>query len=92
MASPNGKLIYVAEYNHNVVGLVDTVRNENIEDFEASRNRLAKTHAVWITGDRQGPLRDQRGRDADGAKARSRSSTPRTGRLAWEIPDRHPPE
>ena len=85
MASPNGKLIYVAEYNHNVVGLVDTDRNENVEDFVASRNNLAKTHAVWITGDGRDLYTTNEGATQSSGGTLSKLDA-RSGTLLWEIP------
>ena len=84
MASRDGQLIYVGEYNHNVVGVVDTEKNENVADFVASRNPLAKTHAVWIT---------RNGRDLyatnEGAMQTSMGTLSkldaRTGVIEWEI-------
>jgi DNA-binding beta-propeller fold protein YncE len=49
MASTNGHYIYVGEYHHNKVGVVDTKLDENVRDIEASHDPTAHTHAVWIT-------------------------------------------
>jgi DNA-binding beta-propeller fold protein YncE len=48
MASTNGHYIYVGEYHHNVVGVVDTRLDENVFDIRASDVAGAHTHAVWI--------------------------------------------
>jgi DNA-binding beta-propeller fold protein YncE len=48
MASTNGQYIYVGEYGHNYVGVVDTRLNENVFDIQASDDLGAHTHAVWI--------------------------------------------
>ena len=48
MASTNGHYIYVGEYHHNVVGVVDTRLDENVFDLRASDVNGAHTHAVWI--------------------------------------------
>jgi DNA-binding beta-propeller fold protein YncE len=49
MASTNGRYIYVGEFGHNYVGVVDTRLNENVFDIRASDVTGAHTHAVWIT-------------------------------------------
>jgi DNA-binding beta-propeller fold protein YncE len=49
MASTNGHFIYVGEYGHAYVGVVDTRSNENVADIQASRDLGSHTHAVWIT-------------------------------------------
>jgi DNA-binding beta-propeller fold protein YncE len=85
MASPNGRLIYVAEYNHNVVGVVDTARNANVEDIVASRDALAKTHAVWITGDGKALYATNEGATQSSGGTLSKLDA-RTGELLWEIP------
>lgn len=85
MASPNGKLIYVGEYNHNVVGVVDTSRNENVADYVASRDPLAKTHAVWITGNGKDLYTTNEGATQSSGGTLSKLDA-RTGRLIWEIP------
>lgn len=85
MASPNGKWIYVGEYGHNVVGIVDTSRNENVADYVASGNPLAKTHAVWIS---------RNGKDLYATNEGTTQSSPgtlskldaQTGELLWEVP------
>jgi YVTN family beta-propeller protein len=80
MASPDGKLIYVGQYDTNTVGVVDTTTDERIADWPASHNPLAKTHAVWIT-------RDGRDLYATNEVANSVSKLDaRTGELLWEFP------
>jgi DNA-binding beta-propeller fold protein YncE len=49
MASTNGHYIYVGEYHHDMVGVVDTRLDENVFDIQASEVPGAHTHAVWIT-------------------------------------------
>jgi DNA-binding beta-propeller fold protein YncE len=49
MASTNGHFIYVGEFGHAYVGVVDTRLNENVFDIRASDVTGAHTHAVWIT-------------------------------------------
>jgi DNA-binding beta-propeller fold protein YncE len=84
MASRDGRLIYVGEYNHNVVGVVDTTKNENVADLIASRNTLAKTHAVWITRNGRDLYATNEGatQTAMGTLSKLDAST---GRIEWEI-------
>ena len=49
--SPDGELIYVAEFGRNTIGVVDTFLDQRIAGFEASPLADARTHAVWITRD-----------------------------------------
>lgn len=84
MTSTNGKLLYVAEYGHNVVGLVDTRTNENVADFAASRNPAAKTHAVWITNDGKDLYATNDGATQTAPGTLSKLDA-RTGALLWEI-------
>jgi DNA-binding beta-propeller fold protein YncE len=84
MASRDGKLIYVGEYNHNVVGVVDTETNENVADLVASRNTLAKTHAVWITRDGRDLYATNEGALQTSMGTLSKLDT-RTGLIDWEI-------
>jgi DNA-binding beta-propeller fold protein YncE len=84
MASRNGKLIYVAEYNHNMVGVVDTKKNENVADLVASRNSLAKTHAVWITRDGRDLYATNEGATQSSMGTLSKLNTG-TGTIEWEI-------
>jgi len=85
MASQNGRLIYVGEYGHNVVGVVDTSRNENVADYQASRNPLAKTHAVWITRSGKDLYTTNEGATQSSPGTLSKLDA-RTGDLLWEIP------
>ena len=64
---------------------MDTNRNENVEDFVASRNDLAKTHAVWITGDGKDLYATNEGATQSSGGTLSKLDA-RTGRLLWEIP------
>jgi DNA-binding beta-propeller fold protein YncE len=84
MASRNGALIYVGEYNHNVVGVVDTTTNENVADFVASRNPLAKTHAVWITRDGRDLYATNEGGTQTAMGTLSKLDA-ETGLIEWEI-------
>jgi len=85
MASPNGRLIYVALYNTNTVGVVDTRIDELVRTFAASANPLAKTHAVWITNDGQELFATNEGatQTSPGTLSKLDAST---GQILWEIP------
>lgn len=50
-ATQDGQLIYVAEFGHNKVGVVDTSVDERVAELVASPLADARTHAVWITRD-----------------------------------------
>ena len=50
MAAPNGKRIYVAEFGHNRIGVIDTTTDERIS-FATSRLPSARAHAVFVTRD-----------------------------------------
>jgi DNA-binding beta-propeller fold protein YncE len=84
MASPDGKLLYVAEFNTHRIGVVDTRIDERVQTFYGSGNPAAKTHAVWITDD---------GRDLyatnEGATQTSYGTLSKldaaTGRRLWEV-------
>jgi DNA-binding beta-propeller fold protein YncE len=84
MASRDGKLIYVGEYGHNVVGVVDTTTNENVADFVASRNPVAKTHAVWITRNGRDLYATNEGMPQTSMGTLSKLDA-RTGLIEWEI-------
>jgi YVTN family beta-propeller protein len=84
MATRNGRYIYVAEYHHDKVGLVDTRLDQNIVDFTASHVEGARTHAVWITPHRrylyatnEGPVQTGRGTFS--------KLNGRTGAFIWEF-------
>lgn len=85
MASPDGRLIYVGEYGHNAVGVVDTRLNENVADWKASANPLAKTHAVWVTRDGKDLYATNEGASGTAVGTLSKLDA-HTGRLLWEIP------
>jgi DNA-binding beta-propeller fold protein YncE len=48
MTSRNGRFIYVGEFGHNEVGVVDTCRDQRVAGLVASPLATARTHAVWI--------------------------------------------
>lgn len=80
MASPNGEFIYVAEFNTNQIGVVDTSLDARIAGFTASVNPGARTHAVWITRD---------GKNLFATNAGSANTISKldatTGAMLWEI-------
>src|SRR5260221_161178 len=49
MASRNGRFIYVGEFGHNEIGVVDTSSDTRVAGFVANPLAEARTHAVWIT-------------------------------------------
>lgn len=49
MASRNGDFIYVGEFGHNEIGVVDTSLDERVAGYVANPLPEARTHAVWIT-------------------------------------------
>ncbi len=49
MASRNGRFIYVGEFGHNEIGVVDTSSDTRVAGFVANPLPEARTHAVWIT-------------------------------------------
>jgi DNA-binding beta-propeller fold protein YncE len=49
MASRNGNFVYVAEFGHNQIGVVDTSLDQRVAGYIASPLADARTHAVWIT-------------------------------------------
>ena len=51
LPSRDGRSLYFGEYGTNKVGVVDTHTDTLVAEWTASRDPLAKTHAVWIRGD-----------------------------------------
>lgn len=85
MASRNGRRVYVGEYGHNFVGVVDTRLDENVADFMASSNTGSKTHAVWITPNERDLYATNEGPVQAGPGTVSKLNA-RTGQLIWEHP------
>jgi YVTN family beta-propeller protein len=85
MASPSGKLIYVAQYNTNTIGVVDTTLDVRIHDWAASADPLAKTHAVWITNDGKDLYATNEGPEQSGPGTLSKLDA-RSGAIVWETP------
>ena len=81
MLSPNNQYVYVAEFGHNQIGVVDTDLDERVAGFVASgAGPAARTHAVWVT---------EFGRSLyatnSGANTISKLDA-QTGELLWEFP------
>ena len=83
MASTNGHYIYVGEYGHNYVGVVDTRLNENVFDIQASYDLGAHTHAVWITPNGKALYATNEGPVQNGAGTFSKIDVG-TGAIVWE--------
>ncbi len=49
IASPNGDIVYVGEFGHNQIGVVDTSLDVRVAGYVANPLDTARTHAVWIT-------------------------------------------
>jgi YVTN family beta-propeller protein len=80
MANRNGSYIYVGEFGHNQIGVIDTSTDTRVEGYAASQNPDAKTHAVWIA-------RNNRDLYATNEVANSISKLDaQTGDLIWEFP------
>jgi DNA-binding beta-propeller fold protein YncE len=84
MATRNGRYIYVGEYHHDKVGLVDTRLDQNVADFQASHVAGAKTHAVWITRHRRSLYATNEGPVQTGPGTLSKLDG-RTGAFIWEV-------
>jgi DNA-binding beta-propeller fold protein YncE len=85
VSSPDGKLLYVAEYNTHMVGIVDTQIDVRVGGFYASGNPQAKTHAVWITPDGKTLYAANEGATTSSWGTVSKIDTT-TGLRVWEIP------
>jgi YVTN family beta-propeller protein len=83
MASTNGHYIYVGEYGHEFVGVVDTTLDENVVDYQASWIDGAHTHAVWITPNGKDLYATNEGPVQNGPGTFSKLNA-RTGELIWE--------
>lgn len=84
MATRNGRYIYVGEYHHDKVGLIDTRLDQNVTDFQASHVAGAKTHAVWITRHRRYLYATNEGPVQTGPGTFSKLDG-RTGAFIWEV-------
>lgn len=83
MASTNGHSIYVGEYGHAYVGVVDTRSNENVADIQASHDLSAHTHAVWITPNGKDLYATNEGPVQNGPGTFSKIDVG-TGEIVWE--------
>jgi hypothetical protein len=83
MASGNGRFIYVGEFGHNFVGVVDTRLNENVFDIKASDDSGAHTHAVWISRNGKDLYATNEGPVQNGPGTFSKIDV-RTGDIVWE--------
>lgn len=83
MASRNGHYIYVGEFGHNYVGVVDTRLNENVFDIQASHDTGAHTHAVWIARNGKDLYATNEGPSQNGPGTFSKIDV-RTGDIVWE--------
>ena len=83
MSSPNGAFVYFGRYNTNTVGVVATASDEMVHVWTASRNPVAKTHAVWITNDGKDLYATNEGatQAAQGTLSKLDAGT---GELIWE--------
>jgi YVTN family beta-propeller protein len=83
MASTNGHYLYVGEYEHNKVGVVDTRVDENVYDIQASDVPGAHTHAVWITPNGKDLYATNEGPVQNGPGTFSKIDVG-TGTIVWE--------
>jgi DNA-binding beta-propeller fold protein YncE len=84
MASPNGKLIYVAEYGTNKIGIVDTNADVRVDGYYASGNQAARTHAVWVTNDGKDLYATNEGATSTTFGTLSKLDAS-TGKRVWEV-------
>ena len=85
VSSPDGKRLYVAEYNTHMVGIVDTQIDARVDGIYASGNPQAKTHAVWITEDGKTLYAANEGATTSSWGTVSKIDTT-TGQRLWEVP------
>jgi DNA-binding beta-propeller fold protein YncE len=85
MPSRNGRLLYFGEYGTNKVGIVDTESDTLAAEWKASRNDLAKTHAVWITRDGEDLYATNEGATQSAMGTLSKLDAA-TGEIVWEVP------
>lgn len=83
MASTDGHFVYVGEYGHNYIGVVDTRLNENVFDIRASDVNGAHTHAVWITPNGKDLYATNEGSVQSGPGTFSKIDVP-SGDIVWE--------
>jgi len=85
VSSPDGKRLYVAEYNTHMIGVVDTEIDARVDGFYASGNPQAKTHAVWVTEDGKTLYAANEGATTTSWGTVSKIDTS-TGQRLWEVP------
>jgi DNA-binding beta-propeller fold protein YncE len=85
MASSDGKRIYVAEYGWNRIGIVDTATDVRIAELVASATSVARTHAVWVTGNEHFVYATNEGPTPSSIGTLSKLDA-RTGNIIWELP------
>ena len=83
--SRDGRLLYFGEYGTNKVGVVDTTTDSLAAEWAASRDGLAKTHAVWITRDGEDLYATNEGATQTAMGTLSKLDA-ETGAIVWEIP------
>lgn len=83
MAGTNGHYVFVGEFGHNYVGVVDTRLNENVVDIQASYDMGAHTHAVWITRNGKDLYATNEGPVQNGPGTFSKIDVT-TGDIVWE--------
>jgi DNA-binding beta-propeller fold protein YncE len=82
MPSRDGRRLYFGEYGTNKVGVVDTRTDTLVAEWTASRDPLAKTHAVWIEGDDLYATNEGSTQAAIGTLSKLDVET---GKLVWEV-------
>jgi DNA-binding beta-propeller fold protein YncE len=85
MPSRDGRLLYFGEYGTNKVGVVDTGTDSLVAEWQASRDPLAKTHAVWISRDGEDLYATNEGATQSAMGTLSKLDA-ETGELVWEVP------
>jgi DNA-binding beta-propeller fold protein YncE len=85
MPSRDGRLLYFGEYGTNKVGVVDTATDTLAAEWAASRDPLAKTHAVWITRNGEELYATNEGASQTAMGTLSKLDA-ETGGIVWEVP------
>jgi YVTN family beta-propeller protein len=85
MASADGKRVYVGEYGTNRVGVIDTETDTLTDEWQASADPVAKTHAVWITNDGKDLYATNEAATQTAVGTLSKLDA-RTGERVWEVP------
>jgi DNA-binding beta-propeller fold protein YncE len=85
MPSRDGGLLYFGEYGTNKVGVVDTGTDTLAAEWPASRDGLAKTHAIWITRNGEDLYATNEGATQTAMGTLSKLDAG-TGAIVWEVP------